>query len=345
MGKRLLAGLFCLFCCVSAAGAAEAPALSAKAWALADEDSGRILASSRAEEELAIASITKIMTAVVVLERTEDLDRLVSVPAGAVGAEGSSMYLKAGEELTVRELLYGLLLVSGNDAAMALAEICGGTVEEFVRWMNEKAAALGMTHTHFANPSGLSETGHYSSAGDMVLLTAYAMKRPEFAEIVATRSITAAGRTLVNHNKLLRLYPGAVGVKTGYTKEAGRTLVSCARREGSGLVAVTLCDPDDWRDHGALLDFGFDAFPVTELCPAGKVLGRVTAGGAAVPLRAAEQVSARLGKEERFTAELHLAEGISPPISAGAIAGKAIFYVNGTQVGQTYVLFERAVAA
>lgn len=170
--------------------------------------------------------------------------------------EGSSMYLKPGERVTVEELLYGLLLCSGNDAAEALADGCGGTAS-FVRRMNSLAGELGMEDTSFENPSGLDGQAHYSTARDMARLAAYAAGNHTFVRLCSTRSVTIGGRTMTNHNRLLRAVPGCIGMKTGYTRAAGRTLVSAAERDGRRLVAVTLQDGNDWADHAALYDWGF----------------------------------------------------------------------------------------
>ena len=166
------------------------------------------------------------------------------------------MYLKPGERVTMEELLYGLLLCSGNDAAAALADHCGGTAS-FVRRMNGLARELGMEDTSFANPSGLDDDGHYSTARDMARLAVYAAGNHTFARLCSTRSVTVGGRTMTNHNRLLRTVPGCIGMKTGYTRAAGRTLVSAAERDGRRLVAVTLQDGNDWADHAALYDWGF----------------------------------------------------------------------------------------
>ena len=171
-------------------------------------------------------------------------------------AEGSSMYLRPGEKLTLETLLYGLLLSSGNDAALAVTECMGGAVP-FVARMNEKAAELGMENTHFANPNGLDDEAHYSTAEDMAKLAAAAMDDPVLRRVASTRTAHIGGRTLTNHNKLLSRVEGCVGLKTGYTRAAGRTLVSCAERDGVRLVAVTLQDGDDWNDHASLYEQGF----------------------------------------------------------------------------------------
>ncbi len=233
---------------------AEAVQLSAAAAILMDADSGEVLYEKDAARRMRIASTTKIMTALVVLEHARLPDTITVT--GDHMVEGSSMYLKPGEVVTVEELLYGLMLCSGNDAALALADCCGG-LETFVAAMNDKAAALGMTDTSFANPNGLDDENHYSTARDMAVLAAYAAQDPTFRRICSTRTATVGGRTMTNHNKLLSQVEGCIGMKTGYTRAAGRTLVSCAEREGRRLVAVTLCDGNDWADHKALYEMGF----------------------------------------------------------------------------------------
>ncbi len=233
---------------------AEAVQLSATAAILMDADSGEVLYEKDAARRMRIASTTKIMTALVVLEHAQLTDTITVT--GDHMVEGSSMYLKPGEVVTVEELLYGLMLCSGNDAALALADCCGG-LETFVAAMNDKAAALGMTDTSFANPNGLDDEKHYSTARDMAVLAAYAAQNPTFRRICSTRTATVGGRTMTNHNKLLSQVEGCIGMKTGYTRAAGRTLVSCAERQGRRLVAVTLCDGNDWADHKALYEMGF----------------------------------------------------------------------------------------
>ena len=233
---------------------AEAVEVSATAAVLLDADTGQLLYEKNGDEQMLIASTTKIMTALVALEQAEP-DDTVTVTREHM-TEGSSMYLKPGETVRVEELLYGLLLCSGNDAALALTE-CAGGLEPFVELMNEKAAALGMTHTSFANPNGLDAEGHYSTARDMAVLAAAAMEEPTFRRICSSRAVTIGQRTMENHNRLLRQVEGCVGLKTGYTKAAGRTLVSCAERDGCRLIAVTLRDGDDWADHAALYEYGF----------------------------------------------------------------------------------------
>ena len=255
MSDRLLRGLWvlCLIFCITPA-VAEALEVSATAAVLMDADMGQVLYEKNGDRQMLIASTTKIMTALVVLEHAAPDDVITVTPNHM--AEGSSMYLRAGETVRVEELLYGLLLCSGNDAALALTE-CAGGLTPFVALMNEKAAALGMAHTSFANPNGLDADGHYSTARDMAVLAAAAVENPTFRRICSSRSVTIGQRTMENHNRLLRQVEGCIGLKTGYTRAAGRTLVSCAERDGCRLVAVTLQDGDDWADHAALYDYGF----------------------------------------------------------------------------------------
>lgn len=238
-------------------------AVSAQACALIDAESGRVLYAVQGDTPLPMASTTKIMTALVALEQG-DLEDVVTIDAQSAGVEGSSLYLAQGEHLTLEQLLYGLMLESGNDAAVAIAAHVGGTVPDFVEMMNRKAQGLGLSQTHFENPNGLPADGHQTTAVELARLAAEALKREDFATIVSTRQAKIpyrdeAGqfRYLTNSNRLLESYEGCMGVKTGYTKAAGRCLVTAAQREDIRLVCVTLNDPDDWRDHEVLLDAGF----------------------------------------------------------------------------------------
>ncbi len=277
----------CLLCllglCLTASPRAEAFSVSAEAAFLLDADSGRVLFEKNADVPMLIASTTKVMTALIVLETCEDMDELVTVRPELIAVEGSCMYLKANEQVSVRELLYGLMLMSGNDAAMVLADHCCGSVEAFVERMNERADELGLENTRFANPHGLDRETHHSSARDMANITAEAMKNELFAQIVASPSAEINGRVMRNHNKLLRLYPDAVGVKTGFTRAAGRCLVSAARRDGRLLIAVTLKAPDDWNDHIALFNYGFSHTRRVTVLKSGAALRMVPVVGGVTP--------------------------------------------------------------
>ena len=258
LAAAFLAAAFAVGACARMLPADCEPPTSAHCAVVMDAASGELLFARRPHDRALIASTTKIMTGLLICESGQ-LDRAVTVPDAAVGVEGSSMYLRHGERLCVRDLLYGMMLQSGNDAAAALAIVHSGSMEQFVREMNRRAQALGLLDTCFANPHGLDSRQNYSTAADLALLTREALKNEAFRAAVSTRQATCAGRTLVNHNKLLWRVDGCIGVKTGYTKQAGRILVSAAQRQGNTVIVVTISDPDDWRDHAALLDYGFAA--------------------------------------------------------------------------------------
>ncbi|MGO4349143.1 D-alanyl-D-alanine carboxypeptidase family protein [Paenibacillus sp. MCAF9] len=248
---------------------------NAKASALIDVESGRVLYSSDGDTPMRIASLTKIMTAIVAIDHGKLTD-MVKTSKRAVGKEGSSIYLQLGEEMSLHHMLYGLMLRSGNDAATAIAEHVGGSEEGFVHLMNEKATFLGLKHTQFKNPHGLDDDEHYSSANDLAKLTAYALKNDVFAEIVSTRVKKVPNPhekweySYTNKNKMLTMYEGADGVKTGYTKKSLRCLVSSATRNGQQLAAVTINDSDDWADHRKMLDWGFGHYPLKEIAVKGQ---------------------------------------------------------------------------
>ena len=245
--------------------------ISAESAILIDLDQKNIIFEKNSKKRMGEASTTKIMTALVVAEQLP-LNKKITVPSAAVGVEGSSVYLCEGEILSVRELLLALLLESANDAAVALAIATSGSLESFAELMNSRAAELGLCDTHFCNPHGLYDEDHYTTAQDLAIISAAALENEDLREIFATKKTTVpckvtttepdgdGVRYLKNHNRMLSLYEGAIGVKTGYTKATGRCLVSAAQRDGMTLIAVTLNAPDDWRDHTAMLDYGFSAY-------------------------------------------------------------------------------------
>ena len=322
----------------------QAEAVSAEKAILVDGATGRVIYEKNADEQSLIASTTKIMTALVVCEQCNVLDRM-KIPKEAVGIEGSSMYLQEGEVLTIQELLYGLMLSSGNDAAVALAIYCGGTVEGFAEMMNDKARVLGLTGTHFENPNGLDCPGHYSTARDLAVLAAYAMENPIFAKTVSTKSVTVGNRCLTNHNKLLWQVDGADGVKTGFTRAAGRILVSSAVRDGRRLICVTINDPNDWADHAALLEDGFSRYSVRRLVSAGDLAGQVeVAGGTGtVELLAAEDFDYALAEGETVALSLPGTGFVYAPVAQGADAGFAHVMVDGKAVGKIPLVYGRTV--
>lgn len=324
---------------------AFAVSTSAASAVLLERGSGRMLYEQNAGEQRLIASITKIMTALVALEEG-DLSEVYTVTAQDM-AEGSSMYLKPGDQLKLEELLYGLMLASGNDAALAVAHCVAGDVEDFVALMNEKAETLGMEHSHFANPNGLDAEGHYSTAADMAMLTAHALANQDFRRIVSTKSITMGERYLANHNKLLRLYEGCIGVKTGYTKAAGRTLVSAAQRDGMTLICVTLSDGNDWNDHMAMLDYGFENYRLETAALSGQVMASVAVQGGTmsrVPLILERDLAYPLTGEETVSLTVEAPLAVPAPIVPGQVIGRACICVDG-EVGIAVDLVAAAASA
>ncbi|OXM88110.1 D-alanyl-D-alanine carboxypeptidase family protein [Paenibacillus rigui] len=312
--------------------AAPSVSIHAEAAALIDVSSGRILYSTQGDKSMRIASLTKIMTAIVAIEHGKLSDQ-VTVSRNAAGKEGSSIYLKLGEEMSLQHLLYGMMLRSGNDAATAIAEHVGGSVEGFAYMMNEKARLIGMDRSSFKNPSGLDEEGHYSTANDMAKLTAYALRNPVFRDIVKTKVKKAPNPneswdyTWLNKNKMLNLYDGADGVKTGYTKVAKRCLVSSATRNGQQLAVVTLNDPDDWSDHSRLLDYGFKNFPLLPLVNKGdEIQGTPYVAGSSFGYPALES------EKNQFTSQVKLNDQTSANYRLGQ-AGVLNYSMNGQLIG------------
>ncbi len=258
------------------------PGVSAQAAAVISADTGEALFLKNADSVLPMASTTKIMTAIVAMEKLSP-DMVVTIPPEACGIEGSSIYLVPGEKLTVSDLMYGLLLESGNDAACALAILSCGSIESFVTEMNVKASELGLAYTHFDNPHGLSSENHRTTARELATITYHAMKLPLFREIAGTKNYTVTDEQGVptkyfsNHNRMLKTYIGATGVKTGYTIASGRCLVTSAMRDGTEFIVVTLNDRNDFRDHAVLLDFAFEKYKTRIIAEAGEVYG--TFGG------------------------------------------------------------------
>ena len=327
--------LFSIFPCQT-----KAISTSAVSAVLMDADSGRVLYEQNADRKMLIASTTKIMTALVAI-REGNLSETVKVSRNAAYTEGSSMYLKEGEKLTLETLLYGLMLCSGNDAAVAVADHVGGSVDGFVRMMNETAKELGMSGSSFANPNGLDHEQHYSTAMDMARLACAAMENETLMRIVSTKSITIGGRTMQNHNKLLSMMEGCVGLKTGYTKAAGRTLVSCAEKNGQRLVAVTLQDGNDWADHQAMFAYGFSAYPVQRAAVLGQAVTQASVSGGennTVQLVAADSFGWPLAEDETLETRIELDAPLTAPVLAGRRGGQAVFTVNGKEVGRVDLL-------
>lgn len=319
--------------------------LSARSAILIDADDGIVLAEKNARERRGEASTTKIMTALVVAENMP-LDQKVSIPKDAVGTEGSSVYLREGELLTVKELLYALLLASANDAATALAIFCSGSIEAFADKMNGRAKELGLCDTHFTTPHGLYDEEHYTTAYDLAQISAEALKNVHLRSIFAARRATIplgatetdpdgeGTRCLVNHNKLLSLYDGAIGVKTGFTKKTGRCLVSAAERDGMTLIAVTLDAPNDWHDHTAMLDYGFFNYERTTLFDVGEYsYTYAVSGGAESYVSAVNSMPVTLTLPKQRESESICTEFPQhfeiAPVEMGTILGYMTVSVNG----------------
>ena len=343
--KRFFAGAAAALLAAALLLPVPARAVSARRAYALDAVSGRVLYEKCADEQALIASTTKIMTALIVCEQCNVLDRM-RIPREAVGIEGSSMYLREGEVLTVQELLYGLMLSSGNDAAVALAIYCGGTVEGFVERMNDKARSLGLKNTHFENPNGLDSPGHRSTAADLAHLAAYAMENPIFYKTVSAKSLKVGERFLTNHNKLLWRVEGADGVKTGYTRAAGRILVSSATRQDRRIIVATLDDPADWEDHTRLLDEGFSRFQLQTVLRQGQTVGSLEVlGGQSgrVDVLAAEDFSYALAPGEKLAFALPGPGFVYAPAVAGADAGVAYALLGGKAVGKVKVVYGETV--
>lgn len=267
MRKKYLL-LTCLIVCISFGAAFVVKPLNAEASAAAEIamelTTETVLREGNADARLPMASTTKIMTAIIIVEDC-NLDEIITVPDKAVGVEGSSIYLKKNERIDIRDLLYGLMLRSGNDSATALAIHHSGSVEKFVEVMNDRAKKIGAENTQFKNPSGLPDNEHYTTARDLCKIACYSMRNGTFKEIVSTRSYKGKFRTYANKNKMLYSYGGANGIKTGYTVKAGRCLVSSAERDGMDVVTVVLNCPDMYERSKALLDNAFNNYKLLNL--------------------------------------------------------------------------------
>lgn len=325
MRKRVLPALLALLCLPLPARAGE---LGAASYILYEPVTKTVLCAQNADEPRLIASTTKIMTCLLALEKGSLTDT-VTVPAACEGVEGSSLYLKAGETYTLGALLGGLMLESGNDAAVAVAIHLAGSVETFCAWMNQRAAELGCTHTQFTNPNGLDDgEAHHASARDLALITAEALRDERFVGLVSTTGLFCAGKTYVNHNRLLRDCPGVFGVKTGYTKAAGRTLVTACRREGMTLICVTLSDPTDWADHAALYEEAFAAWRLERL-DGEETLPVVSGTGETLTLRTPAPTWVLIPKTAALTRKAALPPFVYAPVSAGEEVGSLTWLLDG----------------
>ncbi len=336
--KNIILVLIFLLISTFLVGTAESLEITASSALLMDRDSGRILFEFNSREKRPMASTTKIMTAILALEMKE-MHEVVKISPRAATTEGSSIWLESGELKTVEELLYGLMLRSGNDAAVAIAEHIAGSVEDFVFLMTRRARELGAVNTSFKNPHGLDEKGHFRTAYDLALITRHALFIPKFREIIKSedKRISWPGephpRMLHNQNKLLAIYPGGDGVKTGWTTPAGRCFVGSATHEDQQLISVVLDAPEMWEDSTALLDYGFENFKYYRFIEKNKTVKRV-------PLENGRQDSIEIGAERDFNFPLKKSEKknlifffnlnspLSAPLSKGEVVGNLNVYLG-----------------
>ncbi len=326
----------------------------ARASVVMDVDSGRIIYSKNMNEKLAMASTTKIMTTLVAIESGR-LEETVTVSRNASHTEGSSIYLREGEKHTLDDLLYAIMLRSGNDAAVAVAEHIGGTVSGFAGMMNRKAIEIGAVNTQFMNPHGLDTPGHYTTARDLALITAYALRNPKFSDVVRSRKKTIEGppdenwdRVMINKNKMLWEFDGGDGVKTGFTKKAGRCLVSSAARDGMRLVCVVLnCGPM-WNDSSALLEYGFKNYSNIKVVDKEKVykIVRVKNGKEKyAEVKPSEDFSLALRKDgtEEIKLNLKNIEGAHAPLSKGDYAGSLEIFFDNTLLKTVKLQYTKSI--
>lgn len=325
---------------------AGAVGTSAKAYVLMNADTGEVLALSNAHLRLSMASTTKIMTALILAEQNTP-DRKITATKEMVTVEGSSMGLLPGDKVSYYELLVGMLLPSGNDAANTAAICVAGSVEKFADLMNIRASEIGMTNTHFVTPSGLDDDEHYTTAYDMALLTAEAIKNDCIRSIVSEPSITVSfgdppyQRTLYNHNKLLNTYEFCIGVKTGFTKKSGRCLVTAAEKDGCRVIAVTLNDPDDWNDHKRLLEYGLSQLTPTDVTAKlnnnslSVVGGTADSVGIAFPHYLCGCTNTTVNG---ITSKISSVPFLYAPVASGQTVGKVEYYYNGTLIHTSEII-------
>lgn len=324
------------------------PVVSAKSAILMDQDSGRVIFEQNIHEISRIASITKIMTALLAIESGK-MNKTVKISDDAVGTEGSSLFLKHGEKMKLEDLVYGLMLRSGNDAAAAIAEEVGGSPEGFVFLMNKKAEEIGMTNSHFTNPHGLDNTkDHFSTAYDMALLTRYAMHNNEYKKIAGTKVHRAPNSMenwdykWTNKNRLLTsLYKYSTGGKTGYTKLAKRTLVSTATKDNMNLIAVTLNGPDDWNDHINMFESTFTSYHQEEILSAGEVKKvRIKQYQNNLYLKTKFVYPLMKDEEDKVKIDyLLLKPHWKDERDIPEVVGKAVIYLDGKEIGRRTVFY------
>lgn len=321
--------LFCPVCAYSLE-------ISAHSAILFEPVTEKVLYEKNSNSKMSLASTTKIVTAITAIENG-NLDDVVTTSKLAAEIEGSSIWLEEGEKQTFKNLLYGLMLSSGNDAAIAIAEHISGISENFAKLMNQTAKLSGAFNSNFTNPSGLFDENHYTTAYDLAKITSYAYKNKLFKEIVATKEYKIPweghewGRTLKNHNKLLNIYEGCIGVKTGFTKKSGRCLVSSAERNGIQLIAVTLNAPDDWNDHIKMLNFGFESLnnvKVLSKDESEKEINIKKGVKKSIRCRIKEDVYIPLSDIDKVNIKFYIPEEINAPVNTNEVIGYVEVILN-----------------
>lgn len=330
--------------------------ISTKAYAMADGAksaclinslTGEVIFEKNADEQLPMASTTKIMTAAVAIENSS-MDEIVEISKNAERQQGSSAYIRAGKTMYMEDLLYGLMLNSGNDAAVAIAEHISGTSEAFAELMTKKAKEIGAENTSFANPNGLDAENHFTTARDLAKITRYAMSNEDFSKIVSTKEIlkhpigSDEELWFINHNKLLKRYDGCIGVKTGFTKTAGRCLVSAAARDGMTFIAVTLNDGMDWNDHAEMLDYAFDMYSPKEIIAEGESIKVASVKGHKYSFVTASafNIPYREGSMLPIDIETHMSDEPLCPINAGEKVGYMEIRYGGEIIGSVDIISE-----
>lgn len=355
-GVLLLCAALCFAVCSTASAEAFPGTVSAKSAILISADTGTVLYEKNALEQLPMASTTKIMTALLALEKAErEGDPIVSVTQEMVAVEGSSMGLRAGDRLSLTNLTAGMLLASGNDAANAAALFVAGSAEKFADLMNARASEIGMEQTHFVTPSGLDDEAHYSTAHDMALLARAALKNESFRTLASSSTYRVEFQEpekmvdYTNHNKLLWMYEGCIGVKTGFTKKSGRCLVSAAERDGMTLIAVTLNAPDDWEDHRVMLDYGFSTAQQVTFDESGFRASLPVVGGDmdSVTVAGMNGGSVTIPREDsgKFEKRVFLSAFLYAPVQEGDVAGRIGYYLDGAEFYSVPLTVKNSVSA
>ena len=346
--KGILIIIFSLFLNVECFAFSD---ISAKSYVVMEQSTNTVIFSKNMNERMKPASTTKILTAICAIENARLAD-VVTVSKNAAYQEGSSMYLEEGDKITLENLVYGLMLNSGNDSAVAIAEHIGGSVEKFSNIMNNKAKDIGAKNSNFENPNGLDSDNHYVTAYDLSLIASYCLNNEKFSEIVATKSKVIKGsdglnKYLSNHNKMLHMYPGCIGVKTGFTKKSGRTLVTSAQKDGIKIIVVTLNAPNDWNDHKKLLDRGFFATKKEKIIDNTKIVDNVNVKGGimdSVPVKCEEEFFGIKIKDDKEDYDVvYKYNKLKAPVLNMQKAGEAYVYKNGKEIFKTNLITAKEV--